>query len=74
MKLELIQEERFGSPWPWFTVCVDGQEVYGSWNKQLVEQMYDQIETEKKFQKSIKTILKSQEIVVSSQENNTINI
>lgn len=70
MKLELVEEIRFGNVWPWYILCIDGEEIYGSWNRSLVEQMYDKIEKEKKFQKSIKNILKSSEISVSSHETN----
>lgn len=70
MKLELIEEIRFNSTWPWYILCIDGEEIYGSWNRDLVEQMYNKIENEKKFQKSVKNILKSSEISLSSHETN----
>lgn len=70
MKLEIVEELRFGNPWPWYTLHVDGQEVYGSWNKSLVEEKFNQIVSEGKYEKTIKNILKSLEISVSSEQNN----
>ena len=70
MKLELIEEIRFGNTWPWYILCVDEEEIYGSWNRDLVEYMYNKIETEKKFQKSVKNILKSSEISLSLTKTN----
>lgn len=76
MKLELIEETRFGHYWPWYTLHVDGEEIYGSWSKHLVAEMYNKIEhfhrinKEKKFEKTIKNILQSSEIALSSQKTN----
>jgi len=69
MKLEIIEELRFPNPWPWYTLVVDGQEVYGSWNQQLVEEMFNQVASEGKFVKTIKKILKSQEFPLPLDEN-----
>lgn len=70
MKLELVEETRFGHHWPWYTLHVNGEEVYGSWSKHLVIEMYNKIEREKKFEKTVKNILQSSEISLSSQETN----
>ena len=70
MKLELIEEQRFGQVWPWYTLHVDGEEIYGSWSKHLVIEMYNKIEREKKFEKTVKNILQSSEISLSSHETN----
>lgn len=70
MKLEIIEELRFNHPWPWYTLVVDGQEVYGSWNRDIVEATFNKIVSEGKFEKSIKNILKSYEIPVPSQVTN----
>ena len=72
MKLEIVEELRFNHPWPWYTLTVDGQEVYGSWNKEMVEATFDKIVSNGKFEKSIKNILKSQEIPVSLNDE-TLN-
>lgn len=71
MKVEIVEELRFNNPWPWYTLVVDDQEVYGSWNRELVEATFNKIVSDGKFEKSIKNILKSHEIDVPSQE--TIN-
>lgn len=68
MKIEMIEEQRFNNVWPWYTLQVNGEAVYSSWNKHLVEEKFNQIVKEGKFEKVIKTILKSYEVPVSLQE------
>ena len=70
MKLELVEETRFGYYWPWYTLHVDGEEVYCSWSKPLVTEMYNKIEKEKKFEKTVKNTLQSSEISLSLQKTN----
>jgi hypothetical protein len=69
MKLEIVEELRFSNPWPWYILTVDGQEVYGSWNKELVEATFNKIISDGKFEKTVRKILKSHEVDVPLTES-----
>ena len=68
MKIEIIEELRFGHAWPWYTLQVNGEDVYGSWSRAFVEDKFEEIGKQGKFEKVIKNIVKSKEISVSSSE------
>lgn len=72
MKVEIIEEQKFGHIWPWYILSVDGEDISGSWNKSLIENMFSKIIAEGKFEKYTRTILKSQEINVSLNDE-TLN-
>ncbi len=68
MKVELVEELRFNHVWPWYILRINGEDIYGSWNRQIVEGKYDEIVKQGKFEKSIENILKSHETDVSLEQ------
>ena len=67
MKVELIEEIKFGRD-PWYSVSVDEEVVFSSWNKEACESVYDAFATGKISQKTTRNVLKSQEVSLSSSE------
>jgi len=69
MKVELIEEVKFGRD-PWYSVVLDEEVVFSSWNRHNCEQVYNGIAEGKISGKSTRNILKSQEISLSLEQNN----
>jgi hypothetical protein len=72
MKVEFVSETSFQTIAPWFSVYVDGVYKTGSYNKEKVENIYNDIITDPTVLSSMtKQVLHSAEIFVSSENIKT---
>jgi len=69
MKLELVKEESLGKD-PWYTVTLNGEYKFGSWNHQDVMAAFNALLKDPKALDVRKEILKSEDIDVSLDKNN----
>jgi hypothetical protein len=70
MKIELISEKEFGKS-VWYEIRVNGHYVMGFSNLENAENMYNEFLTNPSKLEKEKIVLKSAEINVSSQSNQT---
>jgi hypothetical protein len=71
MKIELISEKEFGKT-EWYEIRVDGHYITGSSNLETAENLYNEFLKNPSKLKKEKMVLKSDEINVSSQSNQTV--
>jgi len=71
MKIELISEKEFGKT-EWYEIRVDGHYITGSSNLETAENLYNEFLRNPSKLKKEKIVLKSDEINVSSQSNQTV--
>lgn len=69
MKVELIEEVKFDRD-PWYSVIVEGEVIFSTWNKSNCENVYNAIIEGKISGKTTRNILKSEEISLPLEENN----
>lgn len=70
MKLELLKEESFGKA-PWYVVKIDGEYKYGSWSHPDAMNIFNALLKDPTALDVKKEILKSEEIDVPSDSNQT---
>ena len=72
MKVELIEEVKFMRD-PWYSVVLEGEVVFSTWNKSSCEDVYNAIIEGKISAETTRNILKSQEFSLPLDENNQEN-
>ena len=70
MKLELVKEESLTKS-PWYTVTIDGEYKFGSWDYQDALNVFNTLLKDAKALDVRKEILKSEEVGVSLESNQT---
>jgi len=69
MKVELVEEIKYNEQ-PWYIIRINGQYIKGTGNKIIAESLYEEIIADPNSVKTKINVLKSQELVVSLDEQN----
>lgn len=70
MKVEFVSETSFQTIEPWYCIYVDGVYKTGSYNKENMDKIYNEIVANPDILNKRKEVLQSAEILVSSENNN----
>ena len=71
MKVEFVSETSFQTIEPWYCIYVDGVYKTGSYHKENIEKIYNEIVTNPNVLNKTKQVLHSAEILVSSENIKT---
>ena len=65
MKLQLEKEHKEGPSGPWYRITTDGRYVYGSFDLEEIQKMYEKFKANPELLKNDTEILQSEEISVN---------
>lgn len=62
MKIELKEEKQYNNPYKWYRIEIDGVFIIGSYDKEKIKELYEEIKANPDIVKTKENVLKSEEI------------